>query len=416
MGFQQGLSGLNGAARNLDVIGNNISNASTVGFKMSRAEFADIYATSLTGAVGMQVGIGTKIAEVSQQFTQGNLTVTNNPLDLAVSGSGFYRMDQNGAISYQRNGQFQLDKEGYIVNSSGQKLTGFTQVTVDPVTQQVTSAANLGNLQLSTADLPAKATGGDPGTNDGAKVVANLDASKTAPTAAFNPTNSASYNDSTAFTIYDSLGDAHTLSLYFRKTGTNAWDVHLQLDGSTAAITSTNPLSLAFGTNGALTTAMPLTGVAASPAGAAALDFALDFTGTTQYGSAFGVTSISQNGYTSGRLAGFNVGENGVISGRYSNGQTQALGMVALANFANVQGLTAIGNNQWVQTADSGQELVGAPGSGTLGKLQSGAVEDANVDLTQELVNLIVAQRMYQANAQTVRAQDQILQTLVNLR
>jgi len=419
MSFNQGLSGLNGAARNLDVIGNNIANTSTVGFKMGRAEFADLYANALTGAVGQQVGIGSRIADIAQQFTQGNITTTNNPLDVAISNNGFFRMDLNGVINYQRNGQFQLDKEGYIVSNTGQNLTGYTAVTTDPITGAVTSATGLGKLQLSTADFSPRATGGEAGTADGVNLVANLDATKTVPTAAFDPAVAASYNHNTSFTVFDSLGNDHTLSLYFRKTAANAWDVHLQFDGSTAVgygITGTNPRALAFNTSGALTTAMPLTGVGAAPAGAVALDFALDFTDTTQFGSAFGVTAISQNGYASGKLAGFDVGDGGVITGRYTNGQTKPLGLVALASFANPQGLMAIGSNQWAETADSGQALVGEPGSGTLGYLQSGAVEESNVDLTAELVNMIVAQRMYQANAQTIKTQDSILQTLVNLR
>jgi len=412
MGFNQGLSGLNGAARNLDVIGNNIANTSTAGFKMGRAEFADLYATALTGAVGQQIGIGAQVADITQQFTQGNITTTNNPLDLAISNNGFFRMDQNGVINYQRNGQFQLDKDGYIVNNTGQNLTGYS---ADPTTGAVTSATDLGKLRVSTADLAPVAT-------TKASIVANLDATKTAPTAAFSPATPASFNDTTSITVYDSLGNEHALSLYFRKTATpNEWDVYGAVKGTQIGAAALG--KLAFNNDGTLdltvptnttfpsTVNIPVTTGAVTP-----IPVALDFSSTTQFGSAFGVTSISQDGYASGKLAGFGVDKSGVITGRYTNSQTKELGMVALASFANPQGLTAIGNNQWVETADSGQALVGAPGSGTLGLLQSGAVEDSNVDLTAELINMIVAQRMYQANAQTIKTQDSILQTLVNLR
>lgn len=525
MGFQQGLSGLNTSARSLDVIGNNIANSSTAGYKMARTEFADLYAASLTGAVNMQVGIGTLIGGVSQQFGQGNITTTNNPLDLAIANNGFFRMEQDGAVSYQRNGQFQLDRNNYIVNNSGQNLSGYSTVATDATTGKVVAASALGPIQLSTVDLSPNAT-------TEATLVANLDATKTALTSTltgtaapasltitlatndtlnvtvdgsavtatiapgapyasnaalatavqtainnaltaasstaqvtvtvdtsnqlvitsnqtgtspqsgiaitggngatnafgaatatgsgnFNPADPATYHNSTSYTVYDSEGNSHTLGVYFRKISTNTWDAFMQFDGSTTApaygLTGTNPRTLTFSTSGALTSGT-LTGIGATPTGAAAMSFDIDLTGTTQYGSSFGVTSLTQDGYASGKLAGFEVGDDGVITGRYSNSQTKALAMVVLSTFANPQGLKAVGSNQWVETALSGQPLDGQPGTGTLGTLQSGAVEDSNVDLTAELVNMIVAQRMYQANAQTVKTQDSILQTLVSLR
>jgi flagellar hook protein FlgE len=411
MGFQQGLSGLNGASRNLDVIGNNIANSATVGFKSSRVEFSDIYATSLTGAVGLQIGIGTQVADITQQFTRGGVSVTNNPLDLSIAGNGFYRMEENGVVSYQRNGQFQLDRDGYIVSNGGQQLTGYTQLTIDPVTRQVLSASGLGPLQMSTADI-------SPNPTTTSNLVANLDSTKSVPvTAVFTPADTTSYNDSTAFTVYDSLGGEHALGLYFAKTASNAWDVFATLDGTIFPAADTRVGALTFNTDGTLNTGSPIA-LSFPVAGGAATPQAvsLSFSGTSQFGSAFGVTALSQDGFASGRLAGFSVDDDGVINGRYSNGQTQALGQVALATFANPQGLTALGNNQWVETGDSGQALIGTPGTGTLGLLQSGAVEDSNVDLTQELVNLIVAQRAYQANAKTISAQSEVLTTLVNLR
>ena len=416
MGFQQGLSGLNGAAKNLDVIGNNIANASTVGFKASATQFADVYATSLYGAGGLQVGIGSKVADVAQQFIQGNISTTNNPLDLAISGEGFFMVNQGGATAYTRNGQFHLDKPdanglSNIVNSQGQQLMGYS---VDANGNVIT--ASPGPLQISFASIAPQAT-------SNVFLVANVDSTQSVPAVAFTTSNAASYNAATSVTMYDSEGNDHALTLYFVKTGANAWNMYGDIDGTGIANVNLGagagtPVPLAFNSSGVLTTAMPIAGVTAAVTTGAVtpLTFSLDLTGTTQFGSVFGVNSVSQNGYASGRLAGLSVADDGTIQGRYTNSQSKVLGQVAMAYFANTQGLQPVGNNLWVDSAESGQAVIGAPGSGVLGVVKSGAVEESNVDLTAELVNLIVAQRMYQANAQTVRAQDQILQTLVNLR
>jgi flagellar hook protein FlgE len=407
MAFQQGLSGLNAAARNLDVIGNDISNVATVGFKQSEAQFADVYARTLTGSGGVQVGIGTQVAAVVQQFTQGNVTITNNPLDVAINGSGFFRMSQSGAISYSRNGQFQLDGNGFIVNNTGQRLTGYTS---DAAGNIIVAAPS--DLQISFSDLSPQAT-------SIASMKLNLDSRDSIPAVAFNPTNPASYNNTTAMTAYDSLGNAHAFTLYFRKTAANTWDVFASLDGSVLGA-PTAIGTLTFDSSGAIdTTATTLPFSVSAPVSTGAVDplaFTLDFTGSTQFGGEFGINTITQNGYTAGRLAGLSIDETGLIQGRYTNGQSRNLAQIALANFTNPQGLQPLGNNQWAETSSSGQPLVGAPNTGTLGIVQSGAVEDSNVDLTAELVNLITAQRDFQANAQTIRAQDQILQTLVNIR
>ncbi|HRH79789.1 MAG TPA: flagellar hook protein FlgE [Thiobacillaceae bacterium] len=417
MGFQQGLSGLNGAARNLDVIGNNIANATTVGFKSSSTQFADVYATSLYGAGGLQVGIGTKVSDIAQQFNQGNITITNNPLDLAISGEGFFMVNQGGATAYTRNGQYHLDKPdanglSHIVNSEGRQLMGYGVDTNGNIV-----AASPAPLQITFADISPRETGN-------VFLVANLDSTQSQPGVAFATNNAASYNDSTSITVYDSLGNSHAMTLYFVKAAApNTWSVYGDVDGTGIANVDLGagagtPISVAFNASGTLTTAMPIADVDLTIISGATnpLDFNLDLTGTTQYGSAFGVNSVSQDGFASGRLAGLTVGEDGTVQGRYTNSQSKVLGQVAMAYFANTQGMQAIGNNLWVDTAETGQAVIGAPGTGVLGAIQSGAVEDSNVDLTAELVNLIVAQRMYQANAQTIRAQDQILQTLVNLR
>jgi fagellar hook-basal body proteins len=401
MGFQQGLSGLNAAAKNLDVIGNNVANSNTVGFKQGQAQFADVYANSLTGAGGSNVGIGVKVAQVAQQFTQGNITSSNNPLDIAINGGGFFRMNNNGETTYQRNGQFQLDKNGFIVNANGGQLTGYTANA-----SGVLSTGAPAPLSINTSDLAPQVT-------SNVNAVLNLNSGNTTPTAAFDQNDPTTYNSSTAVSVYDTLGNAHTLQSYYVKSASGTWDVHASLDGGTAIAAGT----LTFNGSGALTGGSPITiPPQAVSTGASPLGFTMDYTGTTQFGSAFSVNTLNQDGFTSGQLSGFDVGDDGVMLGRYTNGQTAVLGQVVLANFSNPNGLQPLGNNQWAETSTSGAALVGTPKSGGLGVLQSSAVEDSNVDLTAELVNLITAQRTYQANAQTIQAQDTILQTLVNLR
>jgi flagellar hook protein FlgE len=406
MSFQQGLSGLNASAKNLSAIGNNVANASTVGFKAARAEFADVFANSLAGGSSTQIGIGVSLAAVRQQFTQGNIVTTSNPLDLAINGAGFFRLSTNGVPSYTRNGQFSLDDEGFIVNSSGARLTGYQ---ADPA--GVVSASTPADLRISLANIPPQAT-------SRATLGLNLDSREDIKTLAFDINDAATYNSSTAMTVYDSQGNANTLTVYFRKTAANTWDVYGAANG--AALNGNAPLgTLNFGANGLLAAnasmnvSIPLTNGAVSP-----LAFPISFPASdmTQFGVNFAASQLTQDGFTTGRIAGFSIGEDGTILGRYTNGQTRAQGQVVLANFTNAQGLASLGNNQWAETADSGQPLVSSPGSGSLGVLQAGALEEANVDLTQELVNMITAQRNYQANAQTIRTQDQIMQTIVNLR
>lgn len=661
MGFQQGLSGLNVSSKALDAIGNNIANSNTVGYKASQVQFADVYAASLTGGGASQIGIGASAPTVAQLFTQGNLTTTNNPLDLAINGGGFYRLSNAGAPSYTRNGQFNVDKDGYIVNPSGLRLTGYAanagvivpgelvdiqvattniepktttasevQLNLDsravpPVSMQpgtitgsappalltisdsTATAPAVQNDQLSvvvdgiaaTVTIPAgtyltkaalatavqgainssptlvaanalvdvtvdsngviqitSRSAGSLGSNgNGSSVQVVAPAAPGAPDAsenlmgvapyvqvaasdAFSPTNTRSYTASTAQTVFDSLGNPHNLTMYFAKTAQpNTWQFYSTLDGAAAAtggsatgsVAQTFPSLIAgsdtfditvdgllasitpttnvpytdatlmtaglqtdinaalttaagaavppivapnipsvtvslnggrvvvtsdttgasssvaisnqatgaifggavstiaggtpqatvirFSTAGALTTTMPLdqtfdlTNGATSP-----LSFTLDFTGTSQYGVGFGTNNLTQDGYTSGLLSGLSVAADGVIQGRYSNGKSRDMGQLVLVNFSNPNGLQSMGNNQWVETSESGQPIPGTPGQGSLGAIMSAAVEESNVDLTAELVNMITQQRVYQANAQTIKTQDQILQTLVNLR
>lgn len=414
MSFQQGLSGLNAASKQLEVIGNNVSNANTVGFKESRAEFADVFANSITGGGGSQIGIGTNLATVAQQFTQGNITSTNNSLDIAINGNGFFRMSTAGAITYTRNGQFQLDKAGYIVDSGSKRLTGYSA----DASGNILSGAAV-ELQIDTADIQPAATTKIEGT-------INLDSRNNPMPAipAFSAADPTTYNNSTASTVYDSLGNSHTLQNYFRKTAANTWDVYTTVDGVSTAPATTAVITFT-GTGVSPTIAPALPSVTftplntATPAvanGAAAVTTTIDYSKSTQFGSAFSINKLSQDGFTSGRLSGFNTSSDGTIVGRYSNGQSKNLGQVLLSSFTNPNGLQSLGGNAWAVSASSGPALNGTPGSGLLGVLQSSATEDSNVDLTAELVNMITAQRIYQANAQTIKTQDQVLQTLVNLR
>jgi flagellar hook protein FlgE len=408
MSFQQGLSGLNAASKNLEVIGNNVANASTVGFKQSRAEFADVYANSLTGSGASQIGIGTKLATVAQQFTQGNISATNNSLDVAINGGGFFRMSNNGEISYTRNGQFQMDRDGFIVNSSNNRLTGFTASSPG-----VLATGSPAEININTADIP-------PVTSTEVTSTFNLNSTNTTLTAAgFDPTDPTTYHNSTAITVYDSLGNQHALQSYFVKTASGEWNVFNTVDGVSSTVLPAPTTVMTFtgtGTNPTFAPATPTVTFTPTTGATGPQSITLDYTNSTQFGSSFSVTTPTQNGYASGILAGFNISNNGEIIGRYTNGQSQILGQVVLANFTNPNGLQQLGNNAWSESAASGPAVVGEPTSGGLGVLQASAVEDSNSDLTAELVNMITAQRVYQANAQTIKTQDQVLQTLVNLR
>lgn len=686
MGFQQGLSGLNVSAKSLEAIGNNIANSNTVGFKSAMAQFADVYAASLGGGGAGQVGIGSSVPKIAQLFTQGNVTTTSNPLDLAVNGDGLFRLSNNGVITYSRNGQFQVDKNGYIINPQGLHLTGYaadqttgaivpgnyvdlqvntsnippnatatasvqvnldsrsttpslmtsgsvtgvappgvsaltvtaasnaldldidgvaatvyipiqtynnvgdlvtavqTAINTDPsyVARNISVAVNLNSTGSVVITSNSAGTLGSQGTDPSAVhitggngatalfggTLAQIQANQVDGTDNFDPAKTLSYTASTAQTEYDSLGNPHNLTIYFVKTGSpEIWQVYTALDGvpysTTTPVAATGgslagtvptgatidlsaapnldmvvdgvsysvPLTTTsqdgtttagqgifdaqaadatgdiaklvidlqadldayFGglatpltaptvayANGTLTFTSATTGGSSdvtfttpTPAGGvdptllmgaantwthtpgtaattkkdpiattmqfsaagvlqstATIDqsftltngatspfaFTLDLTGTTQYGISFGVNQLTQDGYTSGRLSGMSVSSDGTVLGRYSNGKSRNMGQLVLAKFNNPNGLLSIGGNQWQETADSGQAIPGTPGQGSLGVVQAAAVEEANVDLTAELVNMITQQRVYQANAQTIKTQDQVLQTLVNLR
>jgi flagellar hook protein FlgE len=520
--FQQGLSGLNAAAKTLDVIGNNIANSATVGFKQSQAQFADLYANSLNGVSGNNAGIGVSVSRLAQQFTQGNIETTNNPLDISINGGGFFRLTTpSGAVQYSRNGQFLLDKNGFVTNAQGNFLSGYQ--------------ANKDGVILQGAPDPIKIDSSDlvPVATTKANFELNLDSRSQVPSKVpFDALDPLTYNKQTVLDVFDSLGNPHVLSTYYVKTAANTWDVYVGSDGRERSaalvaastnndqsvidaraayqaalqtgdavaigaanrafgdaagavmmqalldlpttlnspititqtqiddlaatftapthlgdIVGTNPdeilrkmgdavsapgvkvSTLVFDNQGALsTTAMGLLDptntlpfsvtlpVFPDTGAIEPLTIQTNFVGTTQYGISTSEKASTQDGYSSGHLERFAAGADGVILGQYSNGKSRPLGQIVLANFTSVDGLTPLGNNAWVESSASGSPQIGAPNTGTLGSLRSSSVESSNVDLTAELVNMITAQRVYQANAQTIKTQDQVLQTLVNLR
>lgn len=501
MSFNIGLSGLRAATKDLDVTGNNIANAGTVGFKQSRAEFADVYAATVLGTGKNQQGSGVLLSSVSQLFNQGNINYTQNPLDLAINGSGFFQVSNNGAISYTRAGFFGTDKEGFIVDNFGYNLQGYGVDSNDQIVQ-----GKIENLQI-------KATTQEPKATSQMKQTFNLNSTQNEPTNPFVPSDPSSYNSSTATDIYDAQGNSHTLSQYFVKTGPNSWAMHVMVDGAhphagaanlaaknalkageapqqildlalaglpvgagdpiydriesqvqdqidnavppptaeqvvaaIARVGNNTPvtLSVGFDNSGKLGQIAPdgqgyftlnddgtlnmnqwtpslmsddkppvavQNNANMSPTG-----IQMDLRDISQYASSFAVTSVSQNGYTTGELSGVEISDTGEILARYTNGQSKVQGQVILADFANVQGLKPVGKTQWVQTLESGEPVRNAGRTGTLGAIEAGALEDSNVELSDQLVNLIVAQRNYQANAKTIETNSAITQTIINIR
>lgn len=521
MAFDTSVSGLNAASSDLNVLGNNIANANTTGFKASRAEFSDVYPASQLGTSANTIGSGVNVAAIAQQFSQGNISNTGNNLDLAINGAGFFRLSDNGAIVYSRNGTFNLDTNGYLSSTEGYHVTGYqadasgnitgalgdlkisTADLAPSATQNVTVGLNLdaaatrplaptptssltlgggtaldtsaspyttpaftiydtNGTAINTAQLQFTSTGGNNWTvallgAGGASTTASITTGTTttatinwtpagqsavpisiavngltttgsggssatavqvggAAQGAFDPSNPASYNNSTSTTIYDSLGASHLSTMYYRLTAPNTWDTYLYVDGN--AVGGANTLT--FSSAGALLTpASP--GNIVYPAynpgnGAANITLAMNYSNATQFGSPFGVNSMAQDGYTTGQLSGVNIDQTGTIFARYTNGQSKAQGQVTLSNFADSQGLRPLGQTSWAETPTSGTPLTGAPGTASLGVVQSGALEDSNINLTAQLVSLIVAQRNFQANAQVITTENAITQTIIQLR
>jgi flagellar hook protein FlgE len=359
MSFQQGLSGLSAASKNLEVIGNNVANSNTYGEKSSRAEFADMYAAAMTGSSSnnTQAGIGVQVATVAQQFNQGNITPTGNPLDLAINGNGFFQVqDPGNQVQYTRNGQFKVSNEGNVINDQGNKLLGYPADAQGNVVQGAAKP-----LQLPTGGI-------DPQYTTKSTMEFNVDSRAAVTTPASGPTidftNQKTYNNATSVTMFDAKGQDVAVSYYFQKTGTDQFDVYATANGATVGGTADAPspvASLQFSTDGstlvspsgAITLDIPASTNASGAATLPITGIQLDVSSATEFGSNFGVTNMTQDGYTAGQLTGVSVDNSGKLIAQYSNGQTKAAGQVELANFRNVQGLTPLGGNAWKQTAAS---------------------------------------------------------------
>lgn len=417
MAFNTALSGLNAASNMLSVTGNNVANANTTGFKKSRSEFADVYASSLGGVSSITPGAGVRVTNVAQQFNQGNLDFTENNLDLAISGEGFFVLGDNvdniNERVYSRAGAFHMDRDGYVVNHLGQPLLVYA-----PNGETVEEGFSTGVFQTlrldSTQGLPKATSSMDMGVN--------LDARKTAPAATpFDPNDASSYTHSTSAMIYDSLGNTHIATSYYVKTANpNEWQQYVYVDGQDML---GSPATLTFDQDGKLTqvnSSATSTQFQTNPvsinSSAQPIQLTIDLAGSTQLGSAFSVNTLNQDGLTIGRLTGVDIDDTGIVFARFSNGGSKPLGQVAMVRFQNPQGLSKLGDTTWGESANSGVPINGVAGTSSFGSIKSGALEGSNVDLAQQLVNLIVAQQAYQANAQTISTENTITQTLLNIR
>jgi len=462
MSFATALSGLQAASTNLQVTGNNIANSQTTGFKESRAEFADVYASSIGGVSKTQPGAGVKVTEVAQQFNQGNIEATQNSLDLAVSGNGFFVLadkvnvpdpanpnapvDPSVPSSYTRNGAFQLNSSGNVVNSDGKYLLAFA--ANGTTAAEGFSVGVFRPLTIDTAQGLPNAT-----TNINMKL--NINGAATTPlNATFSPLDPTSYNNTTSVTTYDAQGNAHIASTFYVKDPAvpNGWNAYLFLDNFGITVGDTVPPTVptpAAGVSAAVNTAgtaIPITfdqsgklqtvngsAVPVPPASAVTnintgtidltainpnllvppMAFGLDFSGTTQFATPFSVNGLTQDGLPAGNLTGIDVDSTGVVFARYSNGGSKALGQVALARFQSNQSLAKLGDTAWAKTSTSGAPIYGAAGDNNFGGIQSSALEGSNVDLSAQLVKLIVAQQAYQANSQTITTEKTLVETIL---
>jgi len=409
MSFNTSLSGIHAANADLNVTSHNVANVNTVGFKQSRAEFSDVFQGSSYGLARNTIGSGVRLSGVVQQFTPGKNNPTGRSLDMAISGEGFFTLSANGARVYSRAGNFQADANGYIINPQGARLQAFAP----NASGHGFDMGRLSDLQLHDTTSPPKQTNT---VTLGFTLPANAEKPKVAD---FDPENSTTYNHSSGgVTIFDSLGVSHIQTSYFVKSeNKNEWIVHSFVDGkrvgdeagSVVKFSETGELLEPADGRIALGTFKPETG-----AGDMALK--LDVTDSAQYGEAFDLRDSRQNGYGNGRLNEISIDPSGVVYARYSNNADVALGQIALTTFPNPQGLQQQGNNVWTQTSSSGDPRMGAPDTADFGQIESGALEMSTVDLTEQLVNMIIAQRNFQANAQMISTQDQVTQTVLNIR
>ncbi|HTC25536.1 flagellar hook protein FlgE [Dyella sp.] len=405
MALNQALSGINAAEDQLNVISNNIANAGTVGFKGSTAQFAEVYAVTGLNLSSSTVGSGAELTDVEQQFTQGDLETTNGSLDMAVSGNGFFVVNNGSGNQYTRDGAFQENADGFVTTASG----AFLQV-YPPTTAGGFNTSTLTNLQLNTAQSAATPTSTITASS-------NLDAEDTVPADPFSTTDTNSYNNASTFSVYDSQGGTHSATVYYVKTGNNTWNANLYIDGNsagTAAMTFNSAGALVTPANGNLsfTPTQPTNG-ATFPT-----TMTMNVSNTTQFGTAYAPGAFNQNGFAAGVLQNVEIGTDGIVTAIYSNNQTTQLGQIAVANFSNQQGLQQVGNNNWVATQSSGTAVLGTASTGQFGDIEQGQLETSNTsDTTAQLVNMIQAQQDYEANSQmlgTVSSLDQSLFSAVD--
>jgi flagellar hook protein FlgE len=424
-----GVSGMNANGITLSTIGDNIANMNTIGFKTSRVTFGDILSQTLGGAFGSsQVGRGVMVRSVDPVFTQGSFETSANGLDLAIDGDGLFMVNDSGTRYYTRAGQFSLNKDGNIVNPDGLTLQGY----IADVNGSI--SGTVGDLLIGSAQSPANIT-------TTASVSVNLNSAATAPTAAFTldgngdgvNNDPANFNNSTTITVHDSQGGAHDVTVYFVKTAANAWTAHyvhqdaadanllveagtqgLTFDDSGALVDDNSGTAVNFDFGAAVVTPQPIAFNYGTGTGEAVAGTGLD--GATQFASDFSVIQLSQNGYSAGFLKNVSISEDGVITGIFTNGQTRAIGQVALAKFIAPTELTKVGRNLYAESVDSGQPIVGAAATSGIGRVLSNALEMSNVDLAEEFVRMITAQRGFQANSRVITTSDELLQELVNLK
>jgi flagellar hook protein FlgE len=410
MSLQTELSGLQAAQSNIDTIGNNVANVNTVGFKSFSTQLSDQFASSQSGAIGGPTpGDGVSVTGLSQLFTGGQLQQTGNPLDVAINGSGFFVVQTSSGNAYTQDGSFQISNDGYLITADGSQVQGFATSG---------SSGTLSSIQIDTGNIAATAT--SQLTYD-----VNLPATDTAintTTTPFSLSNAASYNESTTTTAYDSMGEGLTVTTYFTKASgsgpPNDWQTHYQVtDPNGNFVTSGAGPTLSFNSSGQLTSGSGSLGaISGLSDGAATLNIAVDYTGSTISSSSFGVAAVTNNGNSGGQFAGVAINPDGEVIGQYTNGSTQSFGTIALANFSNLQGLLPLSQNNWQATTESGPAAISTPTNSGLGALDSGSLEGSNVDLSSQLVDLIVAQQAYQANVQGINVDQQDVQRLLTIQ
>ncbi len=434
MAFVQALSGLYGASKGLDVIGNNIANTSTVGFKTATSEFSDVFANAIRNTPGT----GVSVQAVSQKFTQGSIASTNNALDFSINGNGMFRLadkaDGSGLTAYSRNGEFHFAKvpdsttEAYIANANGKLLTGWAKGVATTEAPKVLKLTN----------------GMDGSKTTNSTLTVNVDGrSKDIPaTTAFDKDNPESFSWVASQQVYAGVnGDlnTHTMAVYFAKRSDSSFDVYTRIDGQAPSEEAGGPRQMSISPAGLLTASSPLTisstvatkvgqldanglpltdssGTQLVTTGTSDVSLTLDLSGSTAYAAPSEASFTNQNGYADGRLLSLKLEADGGITGQYSNSRNGNVGTVALATFVNPNGLRSVGENLWLETAASGTATVGKANTQGRGAMASNSLEQSNVDLAEELINMITMQRNYQANSQMIKTQDEVLRTLAALK